>query len=68
MKNDDFCATDLHADMVKRLLDEAFIDLYNGEYNQAAVAKITGQSDKVGQLIRQYKTNVTQTSPLQSIC
>lgn len=50
-----FCATDLHADMVKRLLDEAFKDLYNGEYNQAAVAKITGQSDKVELLIRQYK-------------
>ena len=50
-----FCATDLHADMVKRLLDDAFKDLYNGEYNQAAVAKITGQSDKVAQLIRQYK-------------
>lgn len=50
-----FCATDLHADMVKRLLDEAFKNLYNGEYNQAAVAKITGQSDKVEQLIRQYK-------------
>ena len=50
-----FCATDLHADMVKRLLDDAFKDLYNGEYNQAAVAKITGQSDKVDQLIRQYK-------------
>ncbi len=50
-----FCATDLHADMVKRLLDESFKDLYNGEYNQAAVAKITGQSDKVKQLIRQYK-------------
>lgn len=50
-----FCATDLHADMVKRLLDEAFKDLYNGEYKQAAVAKITGQSDKVEQLIRQYK-------------
>jgi type I restriction enzyme R subunit len=50
-----FCATDLHADMVKRLLDEAFKELYNGEYNQAAVAKITGQSDKVSQLIRQYK-------------
>lgn len=50
-----FCATDLHADMVKRLLDEAFKELYNGEYNQAAVAKITGQSDKVNQLIRQYK-------------
>lgn len=50
-----FCATDLHSDMVKRLLDEAFKELYNGEYNQAAVAKITGQSDKVEQLIRQYK-------------
>lgn len=50
-----FCATDLHADMVKRLLDEAFKELYNGDYNQAAVAKITGQSDKVDQLIRQYK-------------
>lgn len=50
-----FCATDLHADMVKRLLDEAFKTLYNGEYHQAAVAKITGQSDKVDQLIRQYK-------------
>ncbi|TXR54504.1 type I restriction-modification system endonuclease [Reinekea thalattae] len=50
-----FCATDLHADMVKRLLDEAFKEEYNGDYNQAAVAKITGQSDKVEQLIRQYK-------------
>ncbi|NOI31046.1 type I restriction-modification system endonuclease [Vibrio coralliilyticus] len=50
-----FCATDLHADMVKRLLDSAFKELYNGEYNQAAVAKITGQSDKVDKLIRQYK-------------
>lgn len=50
-----FCATDLHADMVKRLLDDAFKDLYNGQYNQAAVAKITGQSDKVDQLIRRYK-------------
>lgn len=50
-----FCATDLHADMVKRLLDGAFKAIYNGEYNQAAVAKITGQSDKVNQLIKQYK-------------
>ncbi|MBV2128641.1 type I restriction-modification system endonuclease [Arsukibacterium indicum] len=50
-----FCATDLHADMVKRLLDDAFKAMYNGDYNQAAVAKITGQSDKVEQLIRQYK-------------
>lgn len=50
-----FCATDLHADMIKRLLDEAFKNLYNSEYNQATVAKITGQSDKVDQLIKQYK-------------
>lgn len=50
-----FCATDLHADMVKRLLDDAFKDMYNGKYNQAAVAKITGQSDKVSQLIKQFK-------------
>ncbi|MGZ8236749.1 MAG: type I restriction-modification system endonuclease [Methylobacter sp.] len=50
-----FCATDLHADMVKRLLDEAFKTLYDDAYNEAAVRKITGQSDKVKQLIRQYK-------------
>lgn len=50
-----FCATDLHADMVKRLLDEAFKNIYGNDYNQAAVSKITGQSDKVKQLIRQYK-------------
>jgi type I restriction enzyme R subunit len=50
-----FCATDLHADMVKRLLDDAFKAMYHGEYNQAAVEKITGQSDKVDQLIRRYK-------------
>ncbi|WP_221796204.1 type I restriction-modification system endonuclease [Oceanobacter mangrovi] len=50
-----FCATDLHADMVKRLLDQAFKDLYDEEYNQAAVEKITGKSDKVDQLIKRYK-------------
>ncbi|MDO9049628.1 MAG: type I restriction-modification system endonuclease [Methylobacter sp.] len=50
-----FCVTDLHADMVKRLLDEAFKALYEDDYNEAAVSKITGQSDKVQQLIRRYK-------------
>ncbi|NWK79558.1 type I restriction-modification system endonuclease [Aquitalea sp. LB_tupeE] len=50
-----FCATDAHADMVKRLLDEAFKELYGEEYNQEAVKKITGKSDKVDQLIRRYK-------------
>ncbi len=50
-----FCATDMHADMVKRLLNAAFVDVHNGDYNQAAVAKITGASDKVDQLISRYK-------------
>ena len=50
-----FCATDKHANMVKTLLDEAFKDLYNGSYNEAAVKKITGESDKVSRLISRYK-------------
>lgn len=50
-----FCATDAHADMVKRLLDAAFRDVYGDQYNEAAVRKITGASDKVDQLIRLYK-------------
>ena len=50
-----FCATDAHADMVKRLLSKAFKDLYGDNWNQAAVEKITGASDKVDQLIRRYK-------------
>lgn len=50
-----FCATDLHADMVKNLLDAEFKEIYNGSYNEAAVRKITGKSDRVEQLIRNYK-------------
>lgn len=50
-----FCATDLHADRVKTQLDSAFKALYNGSYHEAAVDKITGQSEKVGQLIRRFK-------------
>lgn len=50
-----FCATDIHADMVKRLLDDAFKELYGDDYNEAAVRKITGASDRVSQLIKQYK-------------
>ncbi|NIF47733.1 type I restriction-modification system endonuclease [Enterobacter sp. Ap-1006] len=49
-----FCVTDKHADMVKRLLDEAFLAQYEN-YNQAAVEKITGKSDKVDTLISLYK-------------
>ncbi len=50
-----FCATDLHADMVKRLLDTAFKELYGDDYNEAAVRKITAKSDRVAQLILHYK-------------
>ncbi len=52
-----FCATDLHADMVKRLLDGAFHAIYGEDYRQAAVAKITGKADKVDELIRLYKND-----------
>lgn len=50
-----FCATDAHADMVKRLLDDAFKAKYDEQYNEAAVRKITGAADKVDKLIRLYK-------------
>ena len=56
-----FCATDLHADMVKNLLDEVFSDLYGDDYNVDSVKKITGASDKVGQLIRRYKNEKLPT-------
>ncbi|SEJ54016.1 Type I site-specific restriction endonuclease, part of a restriction-modification system [Azotobacter beijerinckii] len=50
-----FCVNQAHAERVKNLLDEAFKDAHDEAYNQAAVQIITGQSDKVEQLIRQYK-------------
>jgi type I restriction enzyme R subunit len=50
-----FCVTQAHAERVKNLLDDAFKAAYGEQYNQAAVQIITGQSDKVEQLIRQYK-------------
>ena len=37
------------------MLDDAFKAAYGEHYNQAAVQIITGQSDKVDQLIRRYK-------------
>lgn len=50
-----FCASDRHADEVKRQLDTAFKAIYGQDYSQAAVEKVTGKSDKANQLIRQYK-------------
>lgn len=50
-----FCATDTHADTVVRMLGEAFKELHGDAYNQATVTKITGKTDKVSQMIRNYK-------------
>lgn len=49
-----FCVTDLHADMVVRLLKTAFDELY-GSVHDDAVMKITGKADKPLQLIRRFK-------------
>lgn len=49
-----FCATDAHADLVVKILKDAFKEQY-GAVGDDAVAKITGASDKHLQLIRKYK-------------
>ncbi len=51
-----FCASDLHADMVKNLLDNAFISLYGSSYDQSSVAKITASSYNPEELITRFKT------------
>ncbi|REM13938.1 hypothetical protein DSI28_01305, partial [Mycobacterium tuberculosis] len=50
-----FCVSQTHAERVKNLLDDAFMDVHGNQYNQASVAIITGRTDKVDQLIRRYK-------------
>jgi type I restriction enzyme, R subunit len=49
-----FCATDNHADLVVKLLKEAFADAY-GEVEDDAVMKITGAADKPLHKLRLYK-------------
>lgn len=49
-----FCATDAHADLVVRLLKEAFDKQYGG-VDDDAVVKITGRADKPRQLIRRLR-------------
>lgn len=49
-----FCANDAHADLVVKLLKEAFEEQY-GSVEDDAVIKITGKADKPIQLIRRYK-------------
>jgi type I restriction enzyme R subunit len=50
-----FCVNQAHAERMKNLLDNSFREAYGEQYNQATVQIITGQSDKVEQLIRKYK-------------
>lgn len=52
-----FCATDRHADMVVRLLKEAFKEK-GMEPDDDAITKITGASDKPLELIRRYRNEV----------
>jgi len=52
-----FCATDVHADLVVKLLKEAFKERY-GTVDDDAVIKITGTADKPLKLIRQYKNEI----------
>ena len=49
-----FCVNDAHADMVVKLLKEAFDAAYGG-VDDDAVRKITGRADKPRQAIRQYR-------------
>lgn len=49
-----FCATDVHCDMVVRLLKAAY-DEHHGGIEDDAIVKITGAADQPGQLIRRYK-------------
>lgn len=49
-----FCATDIHADMVVRLLKEAFHSRHI-DIDDDAILKITGASDKPLQLIRRFR-------------
>lgn len=58
-----FCATDRHADMVVRLLKEAF-QARGMEIDDDAVLKITGTADKPLQLIRRYRN---ETNPVIAV-
>ena len=49
-----FCVNDMHADLVVRLLKQAFDNRY-GPVHDDTVKKITGAADQPAQLIRRYK-------------
>jgi type I restriction enzyme R subunit len=51
-----FAATDAHADIVVAEIKKAFSEMY-GEIEDAAVRKITGSVDRVGELIRSFRND-----------
>jgi type I restriction enzyme R subunit len=51
-----FAASDAHADIVVKVLREAFREAY-GEIEDAAIRKITGSVDKVGGVIKSYRND-----------
>lgn len=55
-----FCLTDRHADLVVNLLRQAFSARYP-DFQEEAVAKITGTADRPLELIRRYKNELNLT-------
>ncbi len=51
-----FAASDAHADIVVKVMREAFRDAY-GELEDEAIRKVTGSVDKVGKLILSYRND-----------
>lgn len=56
-----FCATDEHADLVVRLLKQAYRDAGFDEVGDDTIVKITGASDKPLALIKHYKNENNPT-------
>jgi type I restriction enzyme, R subunit len=56
-----FCATDMHAQMVCRLLREEYARRYPDEFRSEMVEKITGSIDDPLTMIRRYKNDAYPT-------
>lgn len=52
-----FCVTDRHADQVVLVLNELFKKKYGKDWNNDAVAKITGNAEQPDKLIESFKKN-----------
>jgi type I restriction enzyme, R subunit len=56
-----FCATDKHAELVCRLLQEEYFRRYPGEFRNEMVERITGSVDQPLKKIRRYKNDAFPT-------